>query len=68
MPTMNLTYGMELSFGQTMEVGAHCETALKPHQTGKAQGGKAKTPNRTLGNLAVRDYRGASGNVVMAEM
>jgi hypothetical protein len=45
-----------------------CESALEPHQTGKAQGRKTKTPNRTLGNPAVRDYRGASGNVVMAEM
>src|SRR6516165_12748666 len=45
-----------------------CESALEPHQTGKAQGRKTKTPNRTMGNPAVRDYRGASGNVVMAEM
>ena len=36
-PTMNLTYEMKLSFGQTIEGGAYCESALKPHQTGKAQ-------------------------------
>jgi len=67
-PTMNHTSEMELGFGQTTKGGAYCESALKPRPTGKAQGRKAKTPNRTLGNPAVRDYRGASGNVAMVEL
>jgi hypothetical protein len=67
-PTTNLTGEMGLGLEQTMEVGVYCESALKPHQTGKAQGRKARTPNRTLGNLAVRDYRGASGNVATVEL
>src|SRR5580658_6867847 len=46
-PTINLTCEMKLSLEQTTEVGAYCESALKPRQTGKAQGGQAKTPNRT---------------------
>jgi len=46
-PTMNLTCEMELGLEQTTEVGVYCESALKPHQTGKAQGRKAKTSNRT---------------------
>ena len=63
-----LTYEMELGLEQTTKVWGVCESALKPHQTGKAQGRKAKTPNRTLGNPAVRDYRGASRNVAMVEL
>jgi len=50
-----LTYEMELGLEQTTKVWGVCESALKPHQTGKAQGRKAKTPNRTLGNPAVRE-------------
>jgi hypothetical protein len=67
-PTMNLTWEMELGLEQTTEAGVDCESALKPHQTGKARGRQTKTPNRTLGNPAVRDYRGASGNVATVEL
>ena len=42
-----LTCEMELSLGQTEDVGAYCESALKPHGTGKAKGRNAETPNRT---------------------
>src|SRR5262249_44176505 len=35
---------------------------------GKARGRKAKASNRTTGNPAVRDYRGASENVTLVEM
>ena len=37
-------------------------------ESGKAYGRKAKVSNRTSGNPAVRDYRGASGNVAMVEL
>ena len=67
-PARSLTREMELGLEQTTKVWGVCESALKPHQTGKAQGRQAKTPNRTLGNPAVRDYRGASGNVAMVEL
>jgi hypothetical protein len=56
------------AFGQTVEVGAHTNQRLSPRHTGKGRRGKAKLPNRTLRNSAVRDYWGASGNVVMAGM
>jgi hypothetical protein len=65
---MNLTGEMELGLEQTTEAGVYCASALKPHQTGKTRGRKTKTPNRTLGNPAVRDYRGASRNVAMVEL
>jgi hypothetical protein len=42
-----------------------CESALKPRQAGKASGGNTKIPNRTVGKPAVRNYRGASGNVAL---
>jgi len=45
-----LTCEMELGFEQTTQVWGVCESALKPHQTGKAQGRQAKTPNRTWEN------------------
>jgi hypothetical protein len=35
---------------------------------GKAHRRQAKVSNRTMGNPAVRDYRGASGTVAMVEM
>jgi hypothetical protein len=67
-PTMNPTREVGLGLEQTTDAGVYCESALKAHQTRTAQGGKARTPNRTLGNLTVRDYRGASGNVAMVEL
>ncbi len=47
---LSLTYERELGPGQTTEVGAHCESALKPRQAGKAQGRNAKIPNRIWEN------------------
>src|SRR6476646_12001487 len=41
--------------------------AFKPLQTWEGLRKKAKVSNRTRGNLAVRDYRGASGNVSHGE-
>jgi hypothetical protein len=41
----NLMREMELGLEQTTAVGAYCESALKPRQTGKVQGRKVKTPS-----------------------
>ena len=46
-PTISLTYETGLSFGQTTEVGAYTDQRLNLAKLGKAQGRKAKTPNRT---------------------
>jgi len=67
-PTISLTYETGLSFGQTTEVGAYTDQRLNLAKLGRLKEERAKTPNRTLGNPAVRDYRGASGNVVTAGM
>ena len=67
-PTMRLTYETELSFEQTTEVGAYADQRFNLAKLGRLKEERAKTPNRTLGNPAVRDYRGASGNVVTAGM
>ena len=50
-------------------VGAYANRRLTLAEVGKAQGrnsGRDSEPD--LGKLAVRDYRGASGNVAMVEM
>jgi hypothetical protein len=54
--------------GQTTEDGAYANQCLNLADDGKAHRRQAKVSNRTLGNPAVRDYRGASGNVAMVEM
>ena len=41
---------------------------LEPRRRWEGSRKKAKVSNRTTGNPAVRDYRGASGNVAMVEM
>ena len=45
-----------------------CEPALKPLRSWVGPWRKGQGFKPDLGNPAVRDYRGASGNVVMAEM
>ena len=45
-----------------------CEPELEPRRRWEGSRKKAKVSNRTTGNPAVRDYRGASGNVAMVEM
>ena len=45
-----------------------CEPVLEPRRRWEGSRKKAKVSNRTTGNPAVRDYRGASGNVAMVEM
>jgi len=54
--------------GQTTEDGAYANQRLNLADDGKAHRRQAKVSNRTTGNPAVRDYRGASGNVAMVEM
>ena len=49
--------------GQTRRQRGVCAPALKPLPTGKVHGRKARASNRTMGNPAVRNYRGAAGNV-----
>ena len=53
---------------QTMRVGAYAYQRLSLVAEGKAHHRQAKTSNRTWGNPAVRDDRGASENVAMAEL
>src|SRR5215471_2505606 len=48
------------------EDGAYVHQHLNFISYGKVHGRKAKASNRTLGNPAVRHYRGASGNVAAA--
>jgi hypothetical protein len=48
--------------------GAHAHQRLNFISYGKVHGRKAKASNRTMGNPAVRHYRGAFGNVAMVEM
>src|SRR5215472_13151129 len=48
--------------------GAYVHQHLNFISFGKIHGRKAKASNRTMGNPAVRHYRGASGNVAMVEM
>ena len=50
------------------EDGAYVHQHLNFILFGKVHGRKAKASNRTMGNPAVRHYRGASGNVAMVEM
>jgi len=52
--------------GQTTDVGAYANQRLNLAEEGKAHNRNAKVSN--LGNLAVRDYRGASGNAAMVEL
>ena len=50
------------------EDGAYVHQHLNHILFGKVHGRKAKASNRTLGNPAVRHYRGALGTVAMVEM
>ena len=50
------------------EDGAYVHQHLNFISFGKVHGRKARASNRTMGNPAVRHYRGASGNVAMVEM
>src|SRR5215831_9079137 len=50
------------------EDGAYVHQHLNFIPFGKVHGRKARASNRTMGNPAVRHYRGASGNVAMVEM
>ena len=48
--------------------GAHVHQHLNFILLGKVPGRQAKASNRTMGNPAVRHYRGASGNVAVVEI
>ena len=50
------------------EDGVYVHQHLNFITFGKVHGRKAKASNRTMGNPAVRHYRGASGDVAMVEM
>ena len=50
------------------EGGVYVHQHLNFISFGKVHGRKAKASNRTMGNPAVRHYRGAFGNVAMVEM
>jgi hypothetical protein len=60
--------GVERACGQTAAVGAYCVSALKPHRSWEDPQRKCQGFKPDRGNPAVRDYRGASGNVAMVEM
>jgi hypothetical protein len=49
--------------GQTRHRGAYVLQHLNLSPSGKVHGRNARASNRTTGNPAVRDYRGAAGNV-----
>jgi hypothetical protein len=69
-PTISLTCETGLSFGQTTEVGAYADQRLNLAKLGrlKEERPKGQDSEPDLRNSAVRDYRGASGNVVTAGM
>ena len=50
------------------KMGRMCTRTSTTPPPGKVRGRKAKALNRTTGNPAVRDYRGASENVTLVEM
>jgi len=50
------------------KMGRMCTRTSTTPPPGKVRGRKAKASNRTTGNPAVRDYRGASENVTLVEM
>ena len=50
-----------------MELGAYCDSALTPHQTGKTYRRQAKTPNRTR-EIWPYGIIGGSGNVTMVKL
>jgi hypothetical protein len=62
------THEMELGCEQTIRSRGVCEPALEP----RCEWEGSRTSNQDfkpdLGNSAVRHYRGASGNVAMAEL
>src|SRR5215471_4123285 len=60
--------GVERACGQTVAVRAYCVSALKPHRSWEGPQRKCQGFKPDRGNPAVRDYRGASGNVAMVEM
>jgi hypothetical protein len=54
--------------GQTTDVGAYANQRLNLAEEGKAHRKTSQGFKPDLGNLAVRDYRGASGNAAMVEL
>jgi hypothetical protein len=55
--------------GKPAAVGAYANQRLHLAEGGKAQGRTIDRDSEPdLGKLAVRDYRGASGNVAMVEL
>ena len=62
------TYEMELSCEQTSRGRGVCEPALEPRGEREGLRTRCQDFKPDLGNSAVRNYRGASGNVAMAEL
>jgi hypothetical protein len=65
---MSRTHEMELSREQTIRTRGVCEPALEPRGEWKGSRTRCQDFKPDLGNSAVRHYRGASENVVMAEL
>ena len=59
---------MERGYGQTAKVGANANQCLKPLPRWEGLWKKSQGFKPDPGNLAVRHYRGASGNVAMVEL
>ena len=59
---------MELSCEQTIRSRGVCVPALEPRGEGEGSRTRYQGFKPDLGNSAVRHYRGASGNVAMAEL
>ena len=67
-PTLKLSSAVKRGGEQTAAVGVHANQrlSLADGREGSLKKGQGFKPD--LGNPAVRDYRGASGNVAMVEL
>src|SRR5215471_16754798 len=63
-PEVSRRWRRNEAVGKPGTIGANCESALKPRAAWEGLRKKCQGPKPDLRNSAVRDYRGASRNVV----